>query len=83
MSSLLSAMPVLLLAVAFYAALCAVSPFGTCRRCRGFGFQIKQSRRGHLSRGRECRRCEGYGRRVRAGRHLFNLVSRLHSEGTR
>ncbi|MFK0028830.1 MULTISPECIES: hypothetical protein [Streptomyces] len=82
MSLFLSAMPVLALAVCFYAALCAASPFGTCHRCRGFGFRVKRGRRGRLTRGRHCRRCRGLGRRVRVGRHLYNAVSRLHREAT-
>lgn len=83
MTLLLSAMPGLILIALCYAGLCAVSPFGNCRKCRGFGFRLKQSRRGRISRGRDCRRCRGYGKRIRVGRHVFNAASRLHREGTR
>ena len=83
MSLPLSAMPVLVLAVVCYAALCAVSPFGNCRKCRGFGFHVRQNRRGRITRGRDCRRCRGVGKRIRVGRHLYNVASRLHREGTR
>ncbi|WP_335971621.1 hypothetical protein [Streptomyces sp. CA2R106] len=63
--------------------LCAASPLGVCRRCGGFGFKVRQNRRGRIVRGRECRRCRGYGQRVRVGRHLYNVATRLHREGTR
>ncbi|TFI30684.1 hypothetical protein [Streptomyces sp. 4R-3d] len=83
MPSLLTAMPALILLTLCYAALCAVSPLGTCRKCHGWGFRMKQNRRGRIKRGRDCRRCRGYGRRVRVGRHLYNVASRLHRDGTR
>jgi hypothetical protein len=70
-------------AVLCYAALCAASPLGACRRCGGFGFKVRQNRRGRIVRGRPCRRCRGYGQRVRVGRHLYNVATRLHREGTR
>ncbi|OIJ89768.1 hypothetical protein BIV24_19305 [Streptomyces colonosanans] len=66
-----------------YVTVCASSPFGTCRRCRGFGFQFKQDRKGRLKRGRPCRRCDGHGKRIRVGRRLFNRVQRIHREGSR
>ncbi|KAF4408751.1 hypothetical protein [Streptomyces lycii] len=66
-----------------YSALCAVSPFGNCRRCRGFGYQLKRDRRGRLKPGRTCRRCRGDRKRIRIGRHLFNLAARIHRDGTR
>lgn len=83
MSSLGAAIALTLIATLCYAALCAVSPYGVCRRCGGFGFKVRQNRRGRLVRGRECRRCKGYGQRVRIGRHLYNAATRLHREGTR
>ncbi|GAA2655313.1 hypothetical protein GCM10010400_09890 [Streptomyces aculeolatus] len=83
MSSLLSAMPGILIITLCYAALCAISPFGSCRRCRGFGFRMRQTRRGRLVRGRDCRPCRGNGRRIRLGRHVYNSLSGMHREGTR
>jgi len=65
-----------------YASICATSPFGTCRKCRGFGFQLTQDRKGRLKRGKHCRRCDGHGQRIRVGRRLFNRVRRLHREGS-
>ncbi|WP_370218710.1 hypothetical protein [Kitasatospora sp. GAS1066B] len=62
-----------------YAALCAASPFGDCRRCRGFGFQLKYDRRGRPCRGKHCRRCDGIGKRIRLGRHLYNVAVRLRT----
>ncbi|WP_405797384.1 hypothetical protein [Streptomyces sp. NBC_01506] len=82
MPSLITAMPALILLTLCYAALCAVSPFGICRKCHGWGFRMKQNRRGRIKRGRDCRRCRGYGRRIRVGRHLYNVASRLHRDGT-
>lgn len=83
MPSLLTAMPLLILLTLCYATLCAASPFGTCRKCEGWGHKVRQTRAGRLKRGRECRRCRGYGRRLRIGRRLYNTASRMHHEGTR
>lgn len=83
MPSLTTAIPLVVIATLCYAALCAASPLGNCRRCHGFGFKVKQNRRGRIVRGRECRRCRGYGQRVRVGRHVYNVATRLHREGTR
>ncbi|MFH9870957.1 hypothetical protein ACH4NT_33395 [Streptomyces lydicus] len=66
-----------------YVALCAVSPFGNCRKCRGFGYALKTDRRGRLRPGKTCRRCHGDRKRIRVGRHLFNVAARLHHDGTR
>lgn len=83
MHSLTAAIPLVVLATLCYAALCAVSPLGCCRKCHGFGFKVKQDRRGRITRGRNCRRCRGHGQRVRIGRRLYNATTRLHREGTR
>ncbi|MFP3992385.1 hypothetical protein U9R90_33950 [Streptomyces sp. E11-3] len=73
-----------LLAITFcYIAVCAVSPFGNCRKCRGFGFQLHTDRRGRLKPGKTCRRCHGDRKRIRLGRWLYNRAARLHREGTR
>ncbi|MFJ9416228.1 hypothetical protein ACIRPT_18890 [Streptomyces sp. NPDC101227] len=66
-----------------YVALCAVSPFGNCRKCKGFGYALKKDRRGRLRPGKTCRRCHGDRKRIRVGRHLFNVAARLHRDGTR
>ncbi|MEV7089448.1 hypothetical protein AB0O07_26755 [Streptomyces sp. NPDC093085] len=74
----------LILIVTFcYASLCAASPFGTCRKCRGFGFAMTTDRKGRPKRGKHCRRCDGIGKRIRTGRHLYHLATRLHHDGTR
>ncbi|MFH8785041.1 hypothetical protein [Streptomyces roseoverticillatus] len=82
MSSLLDAMPGLIFLTLCYAVICAVSPFGACRKCGGWGAKIRQTRSGRLKRGRECRRCEGQGLRLRVGRRLYNSVVELHRDGT-
>lgn len=64
-----------------YVSLCAGSPYGDCRRCRGMGHAIKRNRRGTLQRGKDCRRCHGYGKRVRVGRRLYNQWLRIYREG--
>ncbi|MGW7691018.1 hypothetical protein ACWGMA_19435 [Streptomyces asiaticus] len=66
-----------------YASLCAVSPFGDCRRCRGMGHAIKTDRKGRMKRGKDCRRCDATGKRIRAGRWLYNRAARIHRDGTR
>ncbi|MCD9144333.1 hypothetical protein CK936_18290 [Streptomyces albireticuli] len=83
MGSFLNAMPGLIFITLCYAVLCAASPFGTCRKCQGWGAVIRQTRNGRLKRGRDCRRCEGYGRRMRVGRRLYNATVRLHRDGLR
>ncbi|MFV2117048.1 hypothetical protein ACE14D_00755 [Streptomyces sp. Act-28] len=66
-----------------YALLCAASPFGTCRMCRGFGFATDTDRKGRPKRGKRCRRCRGHGRRVRTGRRLLTTARAPHHAGTR
>ncbi|NUW04531.1 hypothetical protein [Streptomyces sp. CAI 127] len=66
-----------------YMSLCAASPFGNCRRCRGWGFAMKTDRKGRAKRGKDCRRCKATGKRIRIGRHLYNVAARLHRDGTR
>lgn len=83
MTSFADAIPALLFITLGYAALCAVSPFGNCRKCRGFGFKVKTTRRGRLKAGRTCRRCHGDRVRIRFGRHLWNVAHRLHHQGTK
>ncbi|WP_433721729.1 hypothetical protein ACQP2Y_41020 [Actinoplanes sp. CA-051413] len=62
-----------------YAIVCAVSPFGTCRRCAGLG-RIGAARG---LRSRPCRRCDATGIRIRLGRHLYHQATRIHRDGTR
>ncbi|WP_404960402.1 hypothetical protein [Streptomyces sp. 147326] len=73
-----------LLTITFgYSGLCAASPFGTCRTCRGFGFALTTDRKGRLKRGKHCRRCDGHGKRIRLGRWLYNRAARTYRAGTR
>jgi hypothetical protein len=83
MTSIALAITCPLIVTLCYAALCAVSPFGTCRKCRGFGFAMTTDRKGRAKRGKHCRRCDGHGIRIRTGRHLYHLAARLHHDGTR
>ncbi|MFH8340876.1 hypothetical protein [Streptomyces sp. AM6-12] len=72
-----------LIAVTFgYVGLCAASPFGDCRRCRGMGHALKHDRKGRLKRGKDCRRCHATGKRIRAGRWLYNRWARIYRAGT-
>ncbi|MGY4913944.1 hypothetical protein ACWD9K_01745 [Streptomyces sp. 900116325] len=83
MTPLLLASACLLTVTLGYASLCAGSPFGDCRKCRGMGHQIKTDRKGRTKRGKDCRRCKATGKRIRVGRHLYNVAARLHRDGTR
>ena len=83
MTPSLAANAFLLLITLGYAALCAVSPFSNCRKCKGFGFHLVTDQRGRLKPGKTCRRCHGDPKRIRVGRHLYNLARRLHRDGTR
>ncbi len=78
-----AALAALLLSTAGYAALCAASPFGDCRKCDGLGSKLKFDRRGKPKRGKTCRRCKGVGKRIRVGRHLYNVAHRTWTAGTR
>jgi ribosomal protein L40E len=82
MTLILAASLLILTVTLGYTALCAVSPFGTCRRCHGFGFATTTDRKGRPKRGKECRRCHGHGLRIRTGRHLHNLWCRTYDRGT-
>ncbi|MGD3107549.1 hypothetical protein [Streptomyces sp. YGL11-2] len=82
MTPILLASACLLVVTLGYASLCASSPFGNCRKCRGFGFAMKTDRKGRPKRGKHCRRCDGHGKRIRIGRHLFNLWLRIYRDGT-
>lgn len=57
-----------------YAALCAVSPFGRCRKCNGLG--LIHPTRGFRRRPRPCKRCRATGLRLRIGRRLHNHGAR-------
>lgn len=61
-----------------YSALCAVKPFGPCRRCKGDG--ARANRKGRME---PCRRCHQTGLRLRVGRRIHNRASALHRAGTR
>ena len=79
---MLAAIACLLAVTLCYAALCAGSPFGRCRKCHGFGFATTTDRKGRPRRGKDCRRCKATGYRIRIGRHLYNLAAALHRDGT-
>ncbi|GAA0386677.1 hypothetical protein [Streptomyces luteireticuli] len=64
-----------------YIGVCVVSPWKTCRRCNGLGFQLTHTKRGKPQRGKHCRRCDGHGIRIRRGRHLYNLWARTYRTG--
>ncbi|MFK0282553.1 hypothetical protein ACIQVL_19085 [Streptomyces sp. NPDC090499] len=65
-----------------YITVCASSPFGNCRKCRGMGHKLKTDRKGRLKRGKDCRRCQATGKRIRAGRWLYNRWARIYRAGT-
>lgn len=60
-----------------YALLCAVKPFGQCRRCHGTG-DIERFRKT-----RTCPRCRGRQLRLRLGRRAHNAWRRTHDAGAR
>jgi hypothetical protein len=73
----------LILGVTFcYVGVCASSPFGNCRKCRGMGHALKTDRKGRLKRGKDCRRCKATGKRIRVGRWLYNRWARIYRAGT-
>ncbi|MER5713531.1 hypothetical protein [Streptomyces sp. NPDC002122] len=81
---MLTASALLLLAtLTGYALLCAASPFGTCRKCRGLGYKTVLDRKGRPKRDKPCRRCKSHGKRLRVGRRLHNHSRAIHRAGTR
>ncbi|WAU84871.1 hypothetical protein O1Q96_37380 [Streptomyces sp. Qhu-G9] len=82
MTLILLASACLLTVTLGYVSLCASSPYGDCRKCRGFGFAMKTDRKGRLKRGKTCRRCKGHGKRIRVGRHLYNLWLHVYRDGS-
>ncbi|WP_055620605.1 hypothetical protein [Streptomyces sp. JHA19] len=64
-----------------YVSVCAVSPFGNCRKCHGMGHQLTTDRSGRLKRGQDCRRCKATGKRIRVGRWLYNRWARIYRAG--
>lgn len=80
MTPILLASACLLIVTLCYTGTCAASPFGDCRKCKGFGYAMKTDRKGRLKRGKHCRRCDGHGKRIRIGRHLYNLWLRTYRD---
>lgn len=74
---MLFAMAALLLGLGGYSVLCAVRPFGDCRRCRGTGEVAR------FGKPRTCPRCHGRRLRLRAGRRAHNAWRRTHEAGSR
>ena len=60
-----------------YAVLCAVKPFGPCRKCTATG-EIER-----FKKTRTCPRCRGSKLRLRIGRRAHNAWRRTHQAGTR
>ncbi|MFF3214027.1 hypothetical protein ACFYYB_25540 [Streptomyces sp. NPDC002886] len=83
MTLFLTASALILLFTLSYTATCMVSPFGNCRKCRGFGYLVKTDRKGNAKRGKDCRRCHTTGKRIRVGRWIYNRAIRVHHAGTR
>jgi hypothetical protein len=82
MTPVLAAIACLITVTLGYGGLCAASPFGDCRRCRGMGHALKTDRKGRVKRGKDCRRCHATGKRIRAGRWLYNRWARIYRAGT-
>ncbi|MCX5608250.1 hypothetical protein OHB39_11825 [Streptomyces sp. NBC_00047] len=83
MTLFLTASALILLATLSYSTLCVASPFGTCRKCRGFGYLTRTDRKGRLKHGKDCRRCHTTGKRIRIGRWIYNRAVHVHRAGTR
>lgn len=75
--STLVAMAVLLLWLGGYAVLCAVRPFGDCRRCKATGGIVR------FGKPRTCPRCRGKRLRLRVGRRVHNTWRRTYDNGAR
>jgi DnaJ-class molecular chaperone len=71
------AMAGVLLWLGGYSVLCAVRPFGLCRRCQGAGEIL------WFGKPRTCPRCRGRKLRLRLGRRMHNAWRRTHEAGTR
>ncbi|MEV6651191.1 hypothetical protein [Streptomyces sp. NPDC051219] len=67
----------ILAAALYYAALCALKPFGTCRKCEGSG-KVKR-----FKTTKTCPRCRGRRLRLRIGRRAWNAWTRTRAAGTK
>jgi hypothetical protein len=65
---------------AFYIAMCAISPWGVCKRRRCHGGRIYS--RVFSKTFRDCPRCNGTGRRIRIGRRVYEYLRSEHKAGT-
>jgi len=65
---------------AWYIVMCAIFPFGHCRRCKGLGKLYSPLSRKVF---RLCPRCEGTGRRVRIGRRVYEYFRGEYKRGAR
>lgn len=66
---------------AFYIMMCAISPWGICKRSRCQSGRIYS--RVFRKTFRECPRCDGTGRRVRIGRRIYEYLRSERKAGTR
>ncbi|GGV04304.1 hypothetical protein GCM10010495_15030 [Kitasatospora herbaricolor] len=64
-----------------YAMVCAVSPFGRCRKCDGTGRTAPA--RGLRRRPKPCKRCRATGLRLRVGRRIHNHSAAARSTAQR
>jgi hypothetical protein len=72
-----SALIITLIAITLcYAIACWIWPFKSHRKCDGTGKRRSPSGRAF----RLCRRCDGTGRRLRAGRWIYNQLTRRRKE---
>ncbi|MEV6694376.1 hypothetical protein AB0M35_23170 [Micromonospora sp. NPDC051196] len=61
-----------------YLAVCAASPWGRCRHCRGARYH-----RTTIGTRRDCPRCDGTGIQVRLGRRLIDHIRTEYRDGHR
>jgi hypothetical protein len=71
-SATITLVTALMITTLCYACACWIWPFRSCRKCGGSGKRHSPSGRAF----RLCRRCDGTGRRLRAGRWIYNQLSR-------
>lgn len=83
MASALQLLALIILVALGYAASLWIKPLTPCRRCDGWGAEMRTDRHGRPVPGKPCRHCKATGQQVRLGRRIYTSVRATRRDGTR